>query len=99
MMNLDDAMITKLAGVAGAMVSLTYMKGPLYVRVTNAIGGAIVSLYATPWAVLKTGAPDGLSGFLLGLFGMAICAKGWELIEATPVKEIWISMLAKIGVK
>ena len=98
-MNLDDAMITKAAGVAGALVSLGYMKGPLYVRLTNAVGGSIVSLYATPWASAKTEAPEGLAGFFLGLFGMALCAKGWELIEATPVKEIWISLLAKIGVK
>jgi hypothetical protein len=99
MMTLDDALITKAAGIAGACISLAYMKGPLYMRLTNAVGGAIVSLYATPWAALKTGAPEGLAGFLLGLFGMAICAKGWEIIEATPVKEVWTSLLSKFGVK
>jgi hypothetical protein len=91
-MTLDDALITKAAGIAGACISLAYMKGPLYMRLTNAVGGAIVSLYATPWAALKTGAPEGLAGFLLGLFGMAI-------IEATPVKEVWTSLLSKFGVK
>lgn len=86
-----DLYLTKLAGVAGAFMSLTFVKGSWPERITMAAGGAIVSLYATPLVAVKTGLPEGLSGFLLGLFGMAICAKVWEVIQATPVAELWKS--------
>ncbi|MFO0521116.1 MAG: hypothetical protein ACK515_11940 [bacterium] len=84
-----DAWITKLAGLAGAAASLAFMKGTLTERVAMALGGAVVSLYATPWMTQVSGLPAGLCGFLLGLFGMAICAKVWELIAATPTAEVW----------
>jgi pilus assembly protein TadC len=88
-----DVYITKLAGFAGACASLTFVKGSWLERISMAVGGAIVSLYSTPWAAGKTGLPEGLSGFLLGLFGMAICAKIWETIQATPIAELWKSAL------
>lgn len=84
-----DSWATKLAGVGGAAVSLAFIKGTWPERITMAIGGAVVSLYATPWMANKTGMPEGFSGFLLGLFGMAICAKAWELIQVTPISDLW----------
>jgi hypothetical protein len=84
-----DALVTKLAGVAGAAASLAFIKGNLIERVVMAIGGAVLSLYATPWMSAKTGLPPGLCGFLLGLFGMAICAKVWEVIATLPTAELW----------
>ena len=44
MSDIDPTYITKLAGIAGAGLSLAYMKGPLYERITNAVGGAVVSV-------------------------------------------------------
>ena len=99
MSDIDPTYITKLAGIAGAGLSLAYMKGPLYERLTNAVGGAVVSLYATEWATAKTGLPEGLTGFLLGLFGMAICAKIWEVIQQTPIAEVWSALLKRVGLK
>lgn len=94
-----DVIIAKLSGVFGACLSLAYMKGPPIERISNAVGGAIVSLYTAPWLATKTDMPEGLTGFLMGLFGMAICAKGWELIQNTPIKEVWDGLLKKVGMK
>lgn len=91
-----DAIVGKLAGVAGACVSFAYLKGTFAERITNATGGALVSLYASGWLAAKTGVPESLAGFLMGMFGMAICAKGWELIHATPIGEVWAALLGAL---
>jgi len=84
-----DMWLTKAAGVAGSFASLAFMKGPWSERVVMAIGGTVVSLYAAPWMAQRTGLPEGLSGFLLGLFGMALCSKVWETIQVTPIADVW----------
>lgn len=84
-----DAVMTKLAGVAGALVSLKFINGTWPERLVMAAGGSLLSIYATPWAAVKTGLPEGLCGFLFGLFGMAICAKIWESIQLAPVADLW----------
>ena len=88
MIDIDTA-LTKLAGVAGACFSLAFLKGTRWERILKDEGGSKMSYNATPAAALRSGLPEGLSGFLLGLFGMAICAKLWEGIQATPIAEIW----------
>jgi len=98
-MNEMDAILAKLSGVAGAALSLAYMKGPPLERITNAVGGALVSLYTSGWLSTKTSMPEGLTGFLMGLFGMAICAKGWELIQTVPLGDVWAGILQKLGLK
>lgn len=88
-----DALLTKAAGVAGAMASLAFLRGPWSERIAMAIGGATVSYYAAPWMAGKTALPEGLSGFLLGLFGMALCAKAWETLHSLPIAEAWTAIL------
>lgn len=88
-----DAWLTKLAGVLGACASLFFMRVPWTERIVMAVGGAIVSYYASPWMSARTGLPEGLSGFLLGLFGMTVCAKAWEVLHQTPIAEMWTSVL------
>jgi hypothetical protein len=89
-MNLDfDSIVTKGAGIAGGLLSLRFVQGTWTQKIVMAAGGAVVSLYATPWAAQKTGLPEGLTGFLLGLFGMAVCAKAWEAIQVIPLIETW----------
>ncbi len=88
-----DVTATKLAGVAGALASLAFVKGTWPERITMAVGGAIVSLYGTAWMASRTGLPEGLSGFLLGLFGMAVCAKVWELIQSAPLALAWQALI------
>lgn len=94
-----DLYMTKLAGIAGAFLSLNFVKGSWPERLIMAVGGALVSLYGTPWLATKTGLPDGLTGFMLGLFGMAICAKFWEVIQATPIADLWKSAIDAVSKK
>jgi len=92
-----DIIIAKFSGVAGALLSLNFIKGTWPERITMGFGGAIISLYATSYVASKTGLPDGFAGFLVGMFGMAITAKLWEAIQVTPIREIWTSTVAGIS--
>ena len=84
-----DAMAAKLAGVAGALVSLKFLNGTWPERISTAILGAISSYYAAPWVSTMTGLPLGLTGFLCGLFGMAIMSRAWEWVQTTPIGALW----------
>jgi hypothetical protein len=72
-----DILAAKFSGVAGAFVSMRFLSGSFKERITSAIGGAIASYYSAPWLALKLAIPEGLSGFLVGLFGMAVCSRIW----------------------
>ncbi len=93
-MNLDfDHLLPKLAGLAGAAVSLRFVQGSWPERITMALGGFVVSVYWGQWLSANTGLPEGGAGFLLGLFGMAICDKIWQAIQLVPIKESWAAVL------
>lgn len=88
-----DILAAKLSGVAGALLSLNFIKGTWPERIVMGLGGSIISLYAGAYVASKTGLPDGLAGFLVGMFGMAITAKVWETIQATPIMGIWAAIV------
>lgn len=90
-----DAWITKLAGVAGAAVSLKFIQGTWPERIVMALGGALLSLYASPWASGVSGLPEGLTGFLTGLLGMALLARVWEGVQVLDVAGIMKSWLER----
>lgn len=79
-----------IAGVAGAVVSLRFVQGSLTERISMCVGGAALSYYAATPTALWVGLPhaEGLVGFLIGLFGMAIMAKVYEAIQATSAADI-----------
>ena len=84
-----DALAAKLAGVAGALVSLKFLNGSWTARVSTAVLGAILSYYVAPSVSTLAGLPLGLTGFLCGLFGMAIMSRAWEWVQTTPVGALW----------
>lgn len=84
-----DVFAAKLAGVAGALVSMRFLQGTWPQRIGTAICGALISFYAAPYVAARVGIPEGLSGFLLGLFGMAIASRFWEWIQTTPIAGVW----------
>jgi hypothetical protein len=49
----------------------------------------VLSYFGTPWLSERIGLPEGLAGFLLGLFGMAIMSRAWEWVQTTPVGALW----------
>lgn len=84
-----DAIAVKLAGAFGAVVSMRFMQGSWPARVSMAVSGALISYFATPYLSQRSGIPEGLCGFLVGLFGMAVVSRVWEWVQTTPVAELW----------
>lgn len=84
-----DVIAAKLAGVAGALVSMRFLQGSWPQRISTAICGALISFYAAPYVSARVGIPEGLGGFLMGLFGMAIASRLWEWVQTTPVAGVW----------
>lgn len=102
-MNLQDLNVdvwaAKLSGVAGALTSMRFLKGSWPERLTAAALGAVLSYYASDWLANKVGLPLGLTGYLLGLFGMAVVSRAWEWVQSTPVAAIWTAILDRIKPK
>jgi len=73
-----------VAGVLGAAVSMSFIKGSWKQKLVMAIGGVILSYYGTPFIVTYFGlvAAEGLVGFLLGSLGMSVMQKAFETIQA-----------------
>ena len=78
-----EQVVKNLAGVIGALVSMRFLKGPLLGKLVMACGGAAFSFFAAEWVSAKTSLPEGLAGFLLGLFGMSVLSRIWEWFEVT----------------
>jgi hypothetical protein len=72
-----------LPGVAGALVSMKFVKGSVTEKLLMAAGGAVVSYFATDYVSTTLGLPQGITGFLIGLFGMSILSRLWEWFQAT----------------
>lgn len=86
----------RLAGVAGAFVSMRFLQGSFFARFSMAVSGAVISYYVSPYLSHRIGIPEGLAGFLLGMFGMAVVARGWELIQAAPIGPLWQAVLDRV---
>lgn len=100
MIDLDiDALAVKLAGVAGSLVSMRYLQGSWPARISMAAGGSLISYYAAPHLAAVTGVPEGLTGFLLGLFGMAVVSRAWEGVQAAPIAALWQAVIDRISGK
>lgn len=99
-----DAHIFKLvAGIAGAVVSLRFVQGTWVERLLMAVGGAALSYFATTPLAEWLAAPraEGVIGFFIGLFGMAIVAKVYEVVQILDAKQIatdlWETLKRKWG--
>lgn len=84
-----EAWAGKLAGVAGAFVSMNFLQGTWWEKLMMAISGALSSFYLTPWVSEKTGLPEGGAGFFLGLFAMAFVSRVWEWLRGWDAGELW----------
>lgn len=91
-----EGVAVKLAGLAGAVVSMRFLQGSLKERAFLAASGMVFSFYASPFMSKISGLPEGLSGFLLGLFGMALVSKAWEVIQTLPLGVLVIDALRKL---
>lgn len=95
-----DPNVTKAApGAVGALIALHFIRGPTWRH--NAIaflGGCACAWFGVDNAVRWTGAGAGLSGFVLGLFGMAVVSKLHEAIVEFKPGELITGILKKWGV-
>lgn len=91
-----DAFAAKFAGVLGAAVSMRYLQGSWPARLSMAVSGSLVAYYAAPYLSLLLGIPEGLAGFLTGMFGMAIVSRAWEAVQAAPVGALWQAVIDRV---
>jgi len=88
-----ETLATKLSGLAGAIVSLRFLRGSWPERLFTVLSGFLVSYFISPWLAAKISLPEGLTGFLVGVFGMAVMSRAWEWVQTTPVAAIWQILL------
>ncbi|WP_312993411.1 hypothetical protein [Achromobacter animicus] len=91
-----DAFAAKFAGVLGAAVSMRYLQGSWPARLSMAISGSLVAYYTAPYLSLMLGIPEGLAGFLTGMFGMAIVSRAWEAVQSAPVGALWQAVIDRV---
>lgn len=86
-----------LPGVAGAVISALFLKGPWRLVSGMTLGGVALAFYVAPVLADWFAAPKavGALGFGLGLFGMAIVAKIHEAIQAFAAGDIGKALLDK----
>jgi len=79
----DISIVKLIAGAAGAFVSLRFIQGTKTEKGIMAIGGSAMSYFGTTPTTdyLHMASAEGLIGFLIGLFGMAIVSKLYEVIQ------------------
>ncbi|WP_286899873.1 hypothetical protein [Achromobacter sp. UBA2119] len=91
-----DAFAAKFAGLLGAAVSMRYLQGSWPARLSMALSGSAVAYYSAPYLSLMLGIPEGLAGFLTGMFGMAIVSRAWEAVQAAPVGALWQAVIDRV---
>lgn len=95
--NIDlDLLLIKGSGFLGAFFSLRRMGGTPAQKLMLFLGGGTGSYYAAPYVSHLLGLPEGLSGFLIGMFGMSIIEKVLEAIEQTSLTERWGRLLDRL---
>jgi hypothetical protein len=100
---LDPAITKLLPALIGSVISLRWVQGTWYERLLMVTGGAALSYFGTPWVTNQMQMADaqGLVGFLIGLFGMAMIAPLYEAIRAADIKpavaDLWDRVLKRIG--
>lgn len=102
--SIDPTLAKLLPAILGSVISLRWVQGTWVERLLMVSGGAILSYYATPWAAAKVQMADaeGLVGFLIGLFGMAVIAPVYEAIKSADIKpavaDLWDRALKRLGI-
>jgi len=80
----------------GAAVSMRYLQGSWFERLSMAASGSLVAYYAAPYLSLVLGIPEGLMGFLTGMFGMAIVSRAWEAVQSAPIGALWQAAVDRV---
>ena len=81
--DIDPALSKAVPGIVGSFIAMWRLQGiTRSQRVLSFLGGGVLSHYGTEGVLLYfPKLSQGLTSFVLGLFGMAIAAKVFELID------------------
>jgi hypothetical protein len=96
-MDWKDHATTAAPGLLGALVALRWVGGTPWQLAAAFVGGSAASFYGTGHLVAWSGANPGLSGFLIGLFGMATASRVFEAIAAIPIARVVEKVLHRLG--
>lgn len=95
-MSLDfDVLASKAAGLIGACLSFTFMKGTWPEKITMFVGGCALTYYGAAWLAGKSGLPLELASLFVGFFGMAVCARVYESVRMMDLEEILRGILPR----
>lgn len=95
--DLPPELAKAMPGVIGAMVALRWIRGTAPQRLAAVLGGSAAAYYETPYMSSIMGTDAGLTGFLIGLFGMAVAAKTFEVLERLDPAALLERLLRKWG--
>lgn len=84
-------------GTVGSIVALGWIRGTWPQRVFALFGGSASSYYGTGHMAALMGTDAGLTGFLIGLFGMAVAAKCFELLQLLDPAKVLDKLLSRWG--
>lgn len=75
---------------------MRFLQGSRTAKASMAATGAILAYYGSPYLSLALGIPEGLAGFLTGMFGMAIVSRAWEAVQAAPIAALWQALIDRV---
>lgn len=87
--------IKAVPGTLGAIVALRWIVGTPLQRITAIVGGSAASYYGTSHLASLMGTDAGLTGFLIGLFGMAVAAKCFEVLQLLDPAKVLDKLLSR----
>lgn len=83
-------------GALGSLFSMLLAKESIPKMLFTFLGGVAIAYYATPYTVKVTGFDVGLSGFLLGFFGMAVIISFFESWKKFDLSTVFRDALRQI---
>jgi len=95
--DVTEEIVRAVPGAIGALVALRWLGGTPWQVAASLLGGAAGSYYGTPQIVSFMGTTPGLTGFLLGLFGMAVVARVFDAIQVMEIGRVVNALLRKWG--
>lgn len=89
--------VKAIPGVLGSLFSALFFKETSIVRMGGMfLAGVGTAWYIGPWAAARSGLPEGAAGFLVGLFGVAVIQKLFDVWSNADLGSILSDWIRKI---
>ena len=93
-----EAIITKLSGLIGALVSLKFINGKnIYDKSAMVACGWATSYFLSPDIAQRFKVTESSVCFIIGLIAVGLCGLFFRFIEAAPIAEFWKVILKKLS--